>query len=140
MEVSLILYPVIAMAMLTFIIGLRMLQLRYRAVIQDNLNPHYFRLNRGGRPPDYMMQIEQHYTNLFESPVLFYVVVVLLYMVHFVDWISLSLAWGYVTARFGHAYIHTGANKVLLRRNIFLLSISLIAILWGYLFVRLLSL
>lgn len=138
MQITWILYPLIAMAILTLSVGMRMLQLRFRAVIQDNLNPHYFRLNRGGRPPDYMMQVEHHYINLFESPVLFYVVVVLIYIMQFVDWLSLSMAWAYVVARIGHAYVHTGPNKVLQRRNIFLASIALIATLWAYLFARLL--
>ncbi|MGD8925404.1 MAG: MAPEG family protein [Thioalkalispiraceae bacterium] len=137
MNSSLIVYPMFAMVILTVIVGLRMLQLRYRAVFQDNLNPVYFKLNRGGKPPEYMTQAEQHYINLFESPVLFYVIGVLLYMTQFVDVISLSLAWAYVLVRLAHAYVHMGHNRILMRRNVFLLSIALIVALWGYLFIRL---
>ena len=138
MQTSWILYPMFAMVMLTVVIAMRMLQLRFRAVIQDNLNPGYFKLNRGGKPPEYMTQVEQHYINLFESPVLFYVIVVLAYVVQFVDVISLCLAWGFVVARVGHAYVHTGQNRILQRRNVFLLSIALLVTLWCYVFMKLL--
>lgn len=138
MQTSWILYPMFAMVMLTLVVAMRMLQLRFRAVLQDNLNPGYFKLNRGAKPPGYMLQAEQHYINLFESPVLFYVIVVLIYVLQFVDAISVSLAWGYVLARLGHAYIHTGPNRVLQRRNIFLLSITLLVTLWCYTLVKLL--
>lgn len=138
MQTSWILYPMFIMVLLTVIIAMRMLQLRYRAVLQDNLNPAYFRLNRGGKPPEYMLRVEQHYINLFESPVLFYVIVVLIYILQFVNVVSLSLAWGYVLSRLGHAYIHTGQNRVLQRRNVFLVSVTLLITLWCYVFVRLL--
>lgn len=138
MQTTWILYPMFAMVILTLVIATRMLQLRFRAVVNDSLNPAYFKLNRGGKPPEYMTQVDQHYINLFESPVLFYVIVVLAYVVQFVDMVSLSLAWGFVFARLGHAYVHTGKNRILQRRNIFLLSIILLIALWFYIFIKLL--
>ena len=137
MNPILILYPMFVLVILTVVVGFRMLQLRYRAVFQENLNPGYFKLNRGGKPPVYMTQAEQHYINLFESPVLFYVVCVLLYLTQFVDMVSLTLSWGYVLTRLVHAYIHMGQNKILMRRNVFLLSIAIIVALWCYVYIRL---
>jgi hypothetical protein len=137
MQTTWILYPMFTLVLLTLLVGLRMLQLRYRAVFQDNLNPVYFKLNRGGKPPEYMTQAEQHYVNLFESPILFYVVIVLIYSLQFVDAMSLTMAWAYVLARLGHARVHMGKNVILRRRNVFLLSIALITLLWTYVFVRL---
>ncbi len=48
MRQALILYPLMAMAGLTFLVGLRMLRLRFRAVARGEINPRYFLLNRGG--------------------------------------------------------------------------------------------
>jgi len=138
MQTTWILYPVFAMVILTLVIAMRMLQLRFRAVMADNLNPLFFKLNRGGKPPEYMTQVEQHYVNLFESPVLFYIIAVLAYILQFVDVISVSLAWGFVFTRLVHAYIHTGSNRILQRRNIFLLSVALLVGLWSYVFIKLL--
>ena len=137
MQTSWILYPMFTMVLLTLMIGLRMLQLRFRAVYQDNLDPVYFKLNRGGKPPHYMTQAEQHYVNLFESPVLFYIVVVLIYVMQIVDLFTLTLAWAYVVTRLAHAHVHMGTNAILRRRNVFLISIALIAALWSYVFIRL---
>lgn len=137
MQTTWILYPMLAMFILTLVVALRMLQLRLRAVYQDDLNPVYFKLNRGGKPPDYMTKVEQHYINLFESPILFYVILLLVYVTQIVDLVSLVLAWGFVAARLGHAYVHVGRNNVLQRRNVFLLSILFLVSLWLYSFIKL---
>ena len=133
-----ILYPVFVMVLLSMLVGLRMLQLRYRAVFQDGLQPVYFKLNRGGKPPVYMTQAEQHFTNLYETPVLFYAVVILIYVTNMTTLLTLIMAWIYVATRLVHAYVHMGQNRILLRRNVFLTSIAILAVLWSYVFIRLL--
>lgn len=137
MHQSLILYPLLAMAVLTLLAGLRMLQLRFRAVRLDGLSPVYFELNRGARPPEYLLRIEQHYQNLFESPVLFYVVLTLVYVTAKADVAALVLAWLYVGARVVHARVHMGENDLLHRRYAFLASVVLLYAQWLWLFVRL---
>jgi len=67
------------MFLLSLSIGIRMLQLRFRTVLKDKLHPGYFKLNRGAKLPDYLVQANQHYENLYETPVLFYVIVILAY-------------------------------------------------------------
>ncbi|VAX01163.1 hypothetical protein MNBD_GAMMA21-1875 [hydrothermal vent metagenome] len=39
------------MFLLSLSIGIRMLQLRFRAVLKDKLHPDYFKLNRGAKLP-----------------------------------------------------------------------------------------
>ena len=70
-----VLYPVFAMALLTFIAAVWLLRCRIKAV-KAGLTPLYFRLNHGAKLPDYVVQATQHYDNLFEMPILFYVVVI----------------------------------------------------------------
>jgi hypothetical protein len=134
-----ILYPLFVMVLLSMAVGFRMLQLRYRAVLQDGLPPAWFQLNRGGKPPVYMLQAEQHYTNLYETPVLFYAIVILIYLLNMTNQFSLILAWAYVASRLGHAYVHLGQNSLLHRRNVFLASIAILAVLWSYVFIGLLN-
>lgn len=134
-----ILYPLFVMVLLSMVVGLRMLQLRFRAVLQDGLPPAYFQLNRGGKPPAYMLQAEQHYTNLYETPVLFYAVVILIYVLNMTNLFSLILAWAYIASRLVHAYVHLGQNRLSQRRHSFLTSIGLIAMLWSYVFISLLK-
>jgi hypothetical protein len=138
MQQTWILYPMFVMVLLSMLVGLRMLQLRYRAVLQDSLPRAYFKLNRGGKPPAYMMQVEQQYTNLYETPVLFYAVVILIYVLNMTDPFTLAISWAYIATRLIHAYVHMGQNKLANRRKIFLTSIATLAILWSYVLINLL--
>lgn len=70
----------------------------------------------------YAKQAEQHYENLFEMPVLFYVVLLLAFVTQTASVGLVFLAWAYVAARAAHSYVHLGENKLLLRRNVFLVS------------------
>lgn len=130
MQQTWILYPLFVMVLLSIVVGLRMLQLRFRAVLQDGLPAAYFEYNRGGKAPAYMMRAEQHYINLYETPVLFYMVVMLIYVLNMTSVLTLSLAWAYVASRLLHAYVHMGQNRLVNRRRIFLGSIVLITLLW----------
>jgi len=137
MQQTWILYPLFVMVLLSIVVGMRLLQLRYRAVLQDNLTPAYFALNRGGKPPAYMMQAEQHYANLYETPVLFYAVVILIYVLNMTNLISLCLTWAYTASRLMHAYIHMGHNRLATRRYVFLSSVMILSALWVYVLVNL---
>lgn len=139
MPQSHVFYPLFVMFILTLLVGMRMLQLRIRAVYQDKLNPGYFKLNRGGKPPAYMVQTEQHYANLYETPVLFYVIVIMIYLLGLVNLFTLSLAWAYVLSRFGHAVEHMGKNRIIQRRRVFLIGLVVLCTLWMYTLVQMLT-
>ncbi len=126
------------MAFLTLFIGVKGLFLRIRAVKNDGLKPSYFLLNSGEKPPEYVTKFSQHYENLFELPVLFYVVTILLLVIEKVDVLYLVLAWLYLFFRVCHAYIHTTSNKLSRRKNIFLLSAIILYIIWSRLLIELL--
>ncbi len=139
MQPEQIFFPIIGMAFLTLTIGLRMLKLRIKAVKEGAINPAYFRLNRGGKLPEYLAKSTQHYDNLFEMPILFYVVVVLVYVTGHVDPIYLVSAWLFLIARVVHAVIHVTYNNVQHRRNAFLMGTLVLYGIWGRLFFQLLS-
>jgi hypothetical protein len=138
MPQTIMLYPAFAVALLTFAAATWLLRCRIRAV-REGLNPAYFRLNHGAKLPDYVVQATQHYDNLFEMPVLFYVVVVLAYVTQQADWALVMLAWAYVGTRLVHTWIHLGANKLRQRMRVFLLSYGLLVLMWLWLFVRLVT-
>lgn len=138
MQQNWILYPVVGMAFLTLYVGVRMLVLRVRAVRKDGLNPAYFLLNRGGKPPEYLTRVTQHYDNLFELPVLFYVVVAFIFVMDKTDHVYIVLAWLYFMTRILHAMIHTTYNNLSHRRNAFLASTLVLYAIWGRLFIQLL--
>lgn len=139
MKQTLIIYPVFAVVLLTFIIGIWMLKLRIKAVKEGSLNPGYFLLNRGAKLPDGLAKVTQHYDNLFEMPVLFYVACLSILATNSTDAIFLCLAWLFVGARCVHAYIHTTYNDLKHRRLAFLAGTSVIAVMWLRLLFQLLS-
>ena len=69
----------------------------------------------------------------------FYLVVVLMYLLAYVNPLNIILAWAYFLMRLIHAYVHTGKNRLLLRRNTFLLSSVILFTLWGLLITRVLT-
>ena len=132
-----ILYPLFAMAALTFYITLRLGRVRIRAVTQHGLQASYFKYNRGGEPPEFLLRTEQHYVNLFELPVLFYVACLVAYVTSSADLPAVLLAWLFVCSRCLHTYIHIRLNKLMQRRRIFIFSSIVLMTLWGELFIQL---
>ncbi|MBL3600339.1 MAG: MAPEG family protein [gamma proteobacterium endosymbiont of Lamellibrachia anaximandri] len=126
----LIIYPLMAVAALTFGVGILMIRLRFLAVRRGEINPRYFLLNRGSKVPDYLAQVEQNYHNLLELPLLFYAVSILLFLTSKVDVIYLALAWSYVGMRLLHTLIHTTVNRLRMRMWAFLLSSVLLIAIW----------
>jgi hypothetical protein len=53
--------------------------------------------------------------NVFELPVLFYALVLLLYVTNRVDGVYVVAAWVFVVFRFAHSVVHCTFNRVLVR-------------------------
>jgi len=130
-----LLLPVFGMVLLTISIALWMLKLRYKAVLKDGINAKYFKLNRGAKLPDYLVQVAQHYENLFETPVLFYLAIVLVLVFHLNDFSYVFFAWAYFISRLIHAYIHTINNRLKYRKYAFILTSIILILLWFRLFL-----
>lgn len=135
MSDSAILFPVFAMVLLTFAVGIRVVMLRFKAVKVDGLNVSYFALNNGAEPSVYLIKATQQ-DNLFEIPVLFYAAALLLVATHRVDVGYQVLAWLFVAARYTQAYIHLGENRLKHRRLAFLVGTTVVFIIWARLFVQ----
>jgi hypothetical protein len=139
MKDSALILPMLAMFALTVGIGIWMLALRTKAVKDGQINPGYFKYNRGGKLPEQLAQVTQHYENLFEAPLLFYVACLMLMFMHVQSTFFVATAWAYVASRLLHAWIHTTSNHILHRRNAFLLSSVLLICLWAGVAVQILG-
>ena len=60
--------------------------------------------------------------NLFELPVVFYALCLLLYVTGDVDGVYVAAAWGFVTFRVLHSLIHCTINRVMARFVCYLIS------------------
>lgn len=127
---ALMLLPILGMIMLTIRVALMMLKMRYRAVLKDGVHPSYFKLNRGAKLPDYVVKVTQHYENLFEAPILFYLAILLVLILDRIDPLYIILAWLYLFSRLAHAYVHITYNALRHRKNVFIMSSLVLVFLW----------
>ena len=139
MGLELVLYPALAMVFLTFMVGFVLVGLRIRAVRSGEVNPRYFLLNRGAKLPEHLVRLEQHFSNLFELPLLFYFLVLTLYVTGHVDKLMLGLLWLFVASRIVHTVIHTTANRLVWRMRSYLLGGILLLLGWVLLSVKLMG-
>lgn len=134
-----ILFPVFALFVLTLFVLLRLAYLRFAAARQGTISPGYFRLFQGGIEPEPLAAYSRNYINLHESPTLFYVICLLIYMTGLTSPVLVVLAWIYVALRYLHSWIHLTSNHVLNRFRVFAIASLILASIWGITFVKLLS-
>jgi hypothetical protein len=126
-----ILFPMVAMATLTFAVGIGLLRARFRAVARGELEAGYFLLNRGARLPRRLIQLEQHYQNLFELPVLYYVLGIVLFASGTATPLQVVLAWSFVALRLFHTVVHTTVNRLRWRMLSFSAGALVLMIAWA---------
>lgn len=112
MNQNLMYFPCLAMLLLTFVVMLRMFVLRVKAVKNKEIEVNYFKTYNVGMAPRDMLQADRHFINLFEAPVLFYMLCAFCVITFHVDSNMLSAAWAYVFFRAVHAGIHLTINKI----------------------------
>ena len=127
---TLLYYPMVGMFLLTAVVGVRLAMLRFKAVRTGDLDGRYYQLNRGAETPVYLAKFSNNFDNLMATPTLFYVGCILTTTGHYVTTSSVIIAWLYVISRCLHTYIHTGRNQVMPRMRMFMLSLTLLTLLW----------
>lgn len=105
-------YPMLAMVLLTFAVLLRLFLLRSRLAARGEIDLSYFQTYQSGEEPVESAKLARHFSNIFEAPTLFYVACLVGMHLEIKGNILLALAWVYVAFRLAHAYIHTGKNSL----------------------------
>ncbi len=125
-----ILYPSFVMMALTIFCMVRLGLLRWAAVNRGEVDPRFFSLYRGYEEPEKLAAYSRHVVNLFEAPLLFYVIIMTAFVTGQSGSWLLGLAWAYVGLRFFHSYVHLTSNVVLIRFRIFVVSMLTLSVLW----------
>lgn len=123
------LYPMAAMVLLTFIVMLINLIWRIQSVRRREVPIQYFKSFQGAAP-EKLQAGTRHMANLFEVPVLFYVVCVTSMVVKLQTPLMVALAWSFVGLRALQAIIHMTYNKVLHRMLVFLCGFGVVLAMW----------
>jgi len=125
-----ILYPMVALAGLTFVVLLLIPIARFRAAWRGQVTAADFRYGESPNVPGQVSLPNRNLINLLELPVLFYVVCLAFYVTGKLDAAALYLAWAYVGLRAAHSVIHLTYNNVFHRLSAFAASNVVLVALW----------
>ncbi len=127
-----LLIPLLAQVTLTFIVMLTMYQKRIAEMKTKRIHPQRTktRSNAHGVLTD-SESAADNYSNLFESPVLFYTAILLSLILMLQDTVLVMLAWTYVTSRYLHSFIHITYNRVMHRFWVFIFSNFILLAIWA---------
>lgn len=119
-----------ALVLLTFAVGLGLGISRLISANKGHVDRRYFKLFTGYDAPDYIVKLSRNFSNLLEAPVLFYVLGTLVVALGITSSTILGFAWCFVALRVVHSIIHITYNNTFHRFLAYLLSSSLVLIMW----------
>jgi hypothetical protein len=71
-----------------------------------------------------------NFANQFETPVIFFALIMLAMEVGATTYVMAGLAWAYVATRVAHTLVHVGSNDLKLRAPIFGIGVVLLFCMW----------
>jgi hypothetical protein len=80
--------------------------------------------------PPYAAQASNAYSNQFELPLLFFVLVILAYIFKKADLLFVVMSWIFVISRILHAAVHVTSNRMQTRFAIFAVGAIVLLIMW----------
>ncbi|MCH9027337.1 MAG: MAPEG family protein [Proteobacteria bacterium] len=124
--------PVVALVFLTLLVWAFMYYKRLGFIRKQKLDPEALKSKAEGEkvlapvagPSDNLK-------NLFEMPVLFYLLCVVLFLLGRVDGMFLTLAWTYVGLRTMHSLIQSTYNRIVHRFSVY--TVSMFVLIWMWL-------
>ncbi len=119
MNPNLIFLPVLVHMLLIFSLYIRLAVAKRRSA--GEVDPKVTALDPKAWP-EQVVKISNNIANQFETPILFYVLSVILFLTDNVSVFSVSLMGLYVVSRIVHSFIHTGSNYVPVRMKVFLVG------------------
>ncbi|WP_339672911.1 MAPEG family protein [Dasania marina] len=122
--------------MLTTVIGLIAVRARKSSVRLGQVDRRYYQLMQGYEPPDTVIKSTRCLNNMFEIPMLFYVVCCLFISLSLESVLSITVAWLFVLCRAMQAYIHLGSNNVTHRMYAFGAGLVCVLVLWVVLMIQ----
>jgi hypothetical protein len=126
-----LLIPLLAQVLLTFIVMVTMYHQRITEMKSRKVHPQKMKSRSAnqGLLTDSETSAD-NYANLFESPVLFYLAILLALNLMLQDSILVILAWSYVASRYLHSFIHITYNQVMHRFTVFIFSCFVLLAIW----------
>lgn len=135
-----ILMPAIALAAVTFVVWCWMYFTRLRYMRANRIDPNSIATReRGASLLEPVAGPSDNLRNLFEMPVLFYVLIILLFDTGHASSGFVSAGWAFVALRTLHSAIHCTYNDVTHRFTVYALSSMVLWGMWTAFAIRLLG-
>jgi len=134
MSVQMVLLPVFVLVGLVFALLLGMATARTRARGRGEVGP--------GQPnwPTRVAQISNCFSNQFEVPLLFYVLIALALPLRHADLFIVLMSWVFVVTRFAHAGIFVTSNNIRQRGLAWFAGVLVLLAMWIYFALKMLLL
>jgi hypothetical protein len=133
MQDTIIFIPVLLMVLLTAVVWARMLQVRVTAMKQIQLHPEKMKSQQAkSLLPEAANIPAENFINIFEVPVLFYVLIGFMLITEQVSNFSIFAAFVFVFLRYIHSFIALTYNKVTQRFLVYVVSSLVLWAMWGH--------
>ncbi len=134
-----IFWPVITLVGLTACIWVLMYVRRISEITKGRIDPQSLATSETASSKLRDVSAADNFSNLLETPVLFYAICIILFVTGEVSQLQLVLAWLYVALRASHSLIHVTYNRVLHRWAVYVASTLCLFVMWGLFAVSLVA-
>jgi len=137
MNRGVILWPMLAQVLLTFVVWVRMYRVRVAEMRARRIRPQEVATSSAIASKLQNTQAADNFRNLFEVPVLFFAVCAMLASLDAITPPQLALAWLFVGLRCAHSFIQLTYNRVMHRFAVYVASTVCVFGMWALLAVQL---
>jgi hypothetical protein len=124
-----LIYPALAQILWTFVVLGIMFQRRRVAFASKAVRVADVAVSNERYPEDARLAAA-NYANQFETPVIFFALIMLAMEVGATGTVMAVLAWAFVLTRVVHTFIHVGANRLVTRAVVFGLGVACLFCMW----------
>lgn len=122
-------YPALAMILWIFVV-LVIMFLRRKAAFEGKQVRMADVAVSNERYPEPARLAAANFANQFETPVIFFALILLAIEVAATHYLMAALAWLYVATRVVHTLVHIGSNDLRLRASIFAVGVAILFGMW----------
>jgi hypothetical protein len=138
MTIQAVLLPVFVLIGLTFALLLGMVGSRRGAVARGEVKGDVSL--RQPNWPDRTMQVSNAFSNQFELPILFYILIAIAWPLRHADLVIVCLSWVFVVTRFAHAGVFVTSNHRPYRSMAWRAGAIVLFVMWVYFALKILLL
>lgn len=131
MKQSLMLWPIMGQLLLVMLLYLYLAIVKAREIKAGNVNRGEIAVDQEQWPASVRL-INNNLRNQFETPILFYVLSILLWGLGAASKTTLALACVYLVLRYVHAFVHVTSNDLRLRTPSFILAFCMLGALFVF--------